>query len=461
MSFTHSPRFLLTASDPSSPKSLVMVVSSSSLQLVLSRLVQVHRGALNPLRLFDGLEYLSSELRILFWARCPLQSLASVISLENLQILEMRESQIEYLWEGKKQLKSLKHIYLSHSLNLCKTPDLCGCPNLEILDFEGCIQLYEVDSSVGFLERLTHLYLNGCKNLRLLPSSVSGLKSLKFLDLRDCSKLEKLPEDFGHLESLEFLYVNGTGLRELPSCMGLKNLIILSFSGCTAGTGPPISKLLPSSFAGLHSLTELNLWYRNLLEGDIPDNISCLSSLKKLYLADNQFVTVPESLSQLHRFGHLVLNHCPNLQRLPKLPSRVRVAARDCISLEIVPEHLSSAYFLNCLKLAKCTSVAFTSMKRHLQQALQYHRQVEKFEFVIPGNDIPEWFNHHSTGPLVTIDLPPGLQVKKCGVRIVYNHDEEEIMVNNVDPSTFSDILWPGEVAIVSGATTKRGHEHY
>lgn len=43
----------------------------------------------------------------------------------------------------------------------------------------------------------------------------------------------------------------------------------------------------------------------------------------------------------------------------------------------------------------------------------------------------------------------------------MYNHDEEEIMVNNVDPSTFSDILCPGEVAIVSGATTKRGHEHY
>nr|XP_011466096.1 PREDICTED: TMV resistance protein N-like [Fragaria vesca subsp. vesca] len=129
--------------------------------------------------LSDGLKYLSSELRILIWWKCRLQSLASVISLENLQILEMRESQIEYLWEGKKQLKSLKRIDLSHSLNLCKTPDFNGCPKLEILAFEGCIQLSEVDSSVGFLKRLTSMYLNGCKNLRLLPSSVSGLKSLK------------------------------------------------------------------------------------------------------------------------------------------------------------------------------------------------------------------------------------------------------------------------------------------
>ena len=52
--------------------------------------------------LSDGLEYVSSELRILVWLKCPLQSLASVNNLENLQELHMQHSQIHYLWEGKK-----------------------------------------------------------------------------------------------------------------------------------------------------------------------------------------------------------------------------------------------------------------------------------------------------------------------------------------------------------------------
>ncbi|XP_004289274.1 PREDICTED: TMV resistance protein N-like [Fragaria vesca subsp. vesca] len=292
--------------------------------------------------LSDCLEYLSSELRSLIWWKCPLQSLASVTSLEYLQVLEMRHSHIEYLWEGEKPLYSLKRIDLSHSLNLLKTPDFSGSPDLEYLNLEGCIQLYEVDSSVGFLERLVQINLMRCENLRLLPSRVSGLKSLKVFDLSDCSKLEKLPADLGHLESLVQLNVNGTALRELPACMGLRNLKELVFCRCKR---PPISKLLPS-FAGLHSLTKLDLSYCNLLEGAIPDNIGCPSSLKKLYLSGNQSVTLPESLSQLHRLELLVLNNCPNLQRLPKLMSGVRVGARYCISLEIVPEHLSSALFL-------------------------------------------------------------------------------------------------------------------
>ncbi|XP_004288919.1 PREDICTED: TMV resistance protein N-like [Fragaria vesca subsp. vesca] len=378
-----------------------------------------------------------------------------IISLENLRILEMCHSQIEYLWEGKKQLKSLKHIVLSHSLNLCKTPDFSGCPDLEYLNLEGCIQLYEVDSSVGFLKRLTMMHLKGCKNLRLLPSSVSGLKSLKILDLSDCSKLEKLPEDFGHLEILEELYVNRTALRELPPCMGLQNLKILSFYGCT---GPPISKLLPS-FAGLHSLTELNLSRSNLLEGAIPDNIGCLSSLKELYLAGNQFVTLPVSLSQLHRLELLFLNNCPNLQRLPKLPSRVLVSARECLSLEKVPEHLSRANFLYCLKLAKCTSVAFTSMKRHLQEVSQYLKEEARdtpFRFVIPGNEIPEWFDQTVTAPL-SINLHPDSFCKEfvgfalCFVFAVHGHRQFPPVSN----------YWHQITCIVKVDGQEKSNEHF
>ncbi|XP_050385751.1 TMV resistance protein N-like [Argentina anserina] len=360
-----------------------------------------------PVHLSDGLEYLSSELRLLVWSRCPLSSLASVIKLENLQELQMRHSQIEFMWEGKQPLYSLKRIDLGHSLNLLKTPDFSGSPDLEYLNLEGCIQLYEVDSSVGSLERLIKIRLKGCKNLRLLPSSVSGLKKLKILDIVDCSKLEKLPEDLGHLESLEALYVSGTALRELPSCMGLQYLKQLLFYSCR---GPPVSKLLPS-FAGLRSVTKLDLSFCNLLEGAIPNDLGCLSSLTELLLQGNQFVSLPDSLSQLYRLQLLHLSHCKNLQRLPHLPFGVQVNARNCVSLETLPVHLSRAFLLNCMKLVKQESMAFTSMKRHLQEVSQYHDEEARdtsFRFVIPGNKMPEWFNYQTVAPSVSIDLSPG-----------------------------------------------------
>ncbi|KAK9949760.1 hypothetical protein M0R45_005275 [Rubus argutus] len=187
----------------------------------------------NHVHLSDDLEYLSSELRILQWWGFPLQSLTSLCNLEKLQEIEMRHSQIEYLWKGKKPLYSLKSIDLSHSLNLLMTPNFSGSPYLECLVLEGCIQLYEI----------------------------------------------------------------------------------------------------------------------------VPD---------------------PEK-------------HCT---------------------------FLSWASFINCFTLAKqgCNSVAFTSMIRHLQEVSQYHCEEARktlFHFVIPGNEIPEWFDHQTVTPSVSIHLHPGRRSNK------------------------------------------------
>ncbi|KAK9949762.1 hypothetical protein M0R45_005277 [Rubus argutus] len=346
----------------------------------------------NYVHLSDDLEYLSSELRLLAWRKFPLQSLASLMNLQKLLAIQMRHSQIEYMWKGKKPLYSLKRIDLSHSLNLLKTPNFSGSPYLERLLLEGCVRLYEVESSVGFLERLVLMNLKNCKNLRLLPSSVSGLKSLKSLDLSDCAKLEKLPEDLGQLTSLEVLDVSRTALRELPSCIGLQKLKELRFAGCT---GPPISKLLPS-FDGLHSLTTLDLRFCNLLEGAIPNDLGCLSSLTKLYLDGNQFVSLPESLTQLYRLEVLFLVDCRNLQKLPKLPSGILVCAANCISLEIVPAtYLSGASFYKCFKL-------------EVSQYQNEEARKTSFLFLVPGNEIPEWFDHQIAAPSVSIHMRPG-----------------------------------------------------
>ncbi|XP_048439077.1 disease resistance protein RUN1 isoform X2 [Pyrus x bretschneideri] len=194
--------------------------------------VQVHANSFSMMKklrflglyeakLSNGLEYLPNGLRFLEWHNFPLKTLPSAFCPEHLVELHMTFSRLEHLWKGIKHSYNLKILDLSDSPNLVETPDFRGMPNLEQLLLSGCDQLYEVDQSVGTLERLKVMRLLGCKNLARLPRSFSGLKSLKVLDVYGCSRLQKLPEDLGHVESLEWLDVSQTAIIELPSLSGL------------------------------------------------------------------------------------------------------------------------------------------------------------------------------------------------------------------------------------------------
>ncbi|XP_040364254.1 TMV resistance protein N isoform X2 [Rosa chinensis] len=451
-----------------------------------------------------GLEYLPNSLRILDWTRYPLKSLPSHFNPQKLLELSLSHSCIKHVRIGTEPLCNLKTINLSHSLNLVSTPNFKGMPYLEFLYLEGCIRLYEVDPTIEVLERLTvlnlkdcknlvhfvssvggfkslkvlnlsgcskvnklpndtchlecleELYLNGtgikelptstevlerltvlnlkdCKNLVRLPSSVDGLKSLKSLNLSGCSKLDKLPDELGHVACLQKLDVSGTGIREVPSSIGLlKNLKELSLAGCKARSPKswnmmfdpfqllrkrshiPAGLSLPC-LSGLHSLTELDLSDCNLSEEAMPSDFGCLSSLKKFNLSRNQFVRLPESFGQLSRLQYLYLNWCCKLQTLPELPSHVFVSAGDCSSLDTLANQIRQYHsvlkgrFVNCFKMVEnesCKSIALPLLTRYLESKAFFDR--ETFQFVGPGNEIPEWYNHQSVGSSITIELHPG-----------------------------------------------------
>ncbi|KAM1074765.1 hypothetical protein TB2_019295 [Malus domestica] len=179
--------------------------------------------------LSNGLEYLPNSLRILAWYSFPLKHLPSSFCPERLVRLYLRYSRLEHLWKGIKHSYNLKILDLSCSRNLVETPEFRGMPNLEHLDLSHCEQLYEVDHSVGTLERLKVMCLFACENLARLPTSVSGLKSLKILDVSCCGRLEKLPKELGQVDSLELLDASGTPISEPPSSIGLlRNLKLLS-----------------------------------------------------------------------------------------------------------------------------------------------------------------------------------------------------------------------------------------
>ncbi|XP_039032200.1 TMV resistance protein N-like [Hibiscus syriacus] len=429
--------------------------SNKTLNLSVDAFLKMKRLRLLKVLCFsncDGLKYLSNELRLLDWKGFPLRSLPSGFQPDNLVALLLQYSRIEQLWKGNRPLYKLKVLNLTGSPNLIKTPDFTMTPDLEVLILEGCTKIVDVHPSIAELKRLQSLNLSGCKRLRNLPTKI-GMESLqtfilsgcsnllwfpeidckmdclKTLDLSGCYRVGFLPESLQLAEFLEELDLSETAITKPPSFIfRLKNLKFLSFNGCKRSSYK-FRKNLPSLFknfqrgktnsmalmlpslSGLSSLTKLKLRDCNLCEGDIPTDIYCLSSLVILNLSSNNFISLPDSLTRLSKLKNLQLMNCRRLKSLPELPtSTVNLSLDDCASLELIanPSKIcNSSYFwqiigTNCHRLAENIN-ALTLLKKHLKV---FAHSREKFDVIIPGSEIPEWFSHQRVDSSIKMPLP-------------------------------------------------------
>ncbi|KAJ6290517.1 hypothetical protein OIU78_026289 [Salix suchowensis] len=249
--------------------------------------------------------------------------------------------------------------------------------------------------------------MNSCKNLTRIPEGISCLKSLKKLDLSGCSRLEYIPTNLGEVESLEEFDLSGTSIKQVPASISLlKNLKVLSLDGCKRIV------VLPS-LSGLCSLEVLSLRACHLKEGSLPQCIDCLSSLMSLDLSQNDFVKLSIGIDKLSRLEMLVLEDCRMLELLTWVPSEVQtVNLNGCIRLKDIPdpEKLSSSkrsefLCLNCWELYNHDdqhSMGFTMLERYLQR-LPCLRP--GFGIVVPGNEIPGWFNHQKKGSSISLEV--------------------------------------------------------
>ncbi|XP_062019185.1 disease resistance protein RPP2B-like [Rosa rugosa] len=350
-----------------------------------------------------------------------------------------------------------------------------------------------------------------------------GLISFGELDFSTggIGKMKRMEDELGLVTCLEKLDASGSGIREVPSSVGLlKNLKELSLAGCK-GQSPkswnmmlnpfqllrkrshtPAGLSLASLF-GLHSLTKLDLSDCNLSE--IPSDFGCLSLLIDLDLSKNQFVRLRESIGQLSRLELLHLDSCCKLQSLPELPTRSWVNISNCISFDTLTNQIEKLMSVNCFKMVEnesCKSSALSLLTRYLKFQRWGSSKPHLFSFTASGNEIPEWYNHQSVGSSITVELHPGLfsnkwkgfawcvvfrllkplsplaefglycslkangeslrhcglsteclrgaidgeilQVKKCGVRLIYEEDAEEL----------------GQT-LLKQSNTKRGLQHY
>ncbi|XP_061357912.1 TMV resistance protein N-like [Gastrolobium bilobum] len=344
----------------------------------LSKMTGLTLLILNDMNFLGDLNFLSYHLQYLMWHGYPFTSLPSNFEPHGLVELNMRNSSIQRLWDGRKDLPSLKRIDLSNSKNLIETPIIDGIPELERLDLTGCTNLHHVDPSIGILSKLAFLSLQNCSSLVVLDfGSSSNLSSMKVLELSGCTKLENIPYFTGasNLEYLDFDQCTSlstvhpliwicTKLRFLScrDCTSLLSidsggyfmlsLITLDLHGCSELRKIPGKQYLFFSM-GFSALILLDLGFCNLSE--VPDGIEELRCLERLNLEGNNFFSLPSMISSLHRLAYLNLAHCHELQSLSDLPfpwERGSSVGRYFETESKSRDYRSGLYIFDCPKLA-------------------------------------------------------------------------------------------------------------
>ncbi|XP_027909547.1 disease resistance protein RPP2B-like [Vigna unguiculata] len=378
----------------------------------LSKMNHLELLVLNNVNCFGTLNYISNELKYLYWSNFSWMSLPSTFHLDQLVELILPHSNIKKLWEGKKCLPNLKTLDLSHSRNLVGLPNFSEIPHLTKLILEGCIQIMQIDPSIDILKELDHLNLRNCKNLVLNLNILFGISSLGSLNVSGCSKLlnSKMlmePRNTEHLEKAD----KNKNIIQLPTSSVYK-LLMLPFHFFYPLEAEDSLGLLMSSFSfSAPCLFELDISFCGLLR--IPDEIGNLRSLAKLKLGGNKFVTLPSTIKQLSNLQSFNLEHCKQLKYLPELPTITGKNGRYPMGL----------YVFDCPKLSDmehCYSMVFPWMTQTLKVYLQPTVSPARMEIVTPGSQIPKWFNkQYSTrsvrmDPSAIIDDPNWIGVAIC-----------------------------------------------
>jgi hypothetical protein len=261
---------------------------------------------------------------------------------------------------------------------------------------QGCINLVELDPSIGLLRKLVYLNLDCCYNLVSIPNSIFGLSSLEDLNMRGCFKA------FNNSRQLTKLGISKSAPRVRAMSRVFKHFMLphhLSF------LSPTIHTYMFPSMRSLYCLRKVDISFCHLSQ--MPDSIECLHWLERLYLGGNDFVTLP-SLGKLCKLEYLNLEHCKLLESLPQLPFPTAIRRDHHKNKKKLRVGL---VIFNCPKLGereRCSSMTFSWMIQYIQvNPPSYPADLAGIEIVTPGSEIPSWINNQSMGDSIQIDESP------------------------------------------------------
>ncbi|CAA7047357.1 unnamed protein product [Microthlaspi erraticum] len=320
------------------------------------------------------------QLRLVHWDAYPSRSLPHTFHPENLVILCMQNSQLEYLWQGTQRLTNLKKMDLGRSVHLKEFPDLSNATNLERLDLSGCESLIEIPSSFSHLQKLKYLYMVNCRNIQVTPPDLN-LPSLEIIELQRCSRLRIFLFISAKVRDVD---LSETSFEEVPPSVSL-----------CSGLGT-----LNISCGKLKGLTHL------------PTSLWCLD------LSYSDIEKIPDCIKALHRLKGLSLTGCRRLASLPELPRSLNyLRGRDCESLETVfcPLNLTriaELEFTNCFKLGQ------QARREIIQRSLYGYA-------ILPGSQVPANFNHRGRGNSLTIIIPVGNNPSRLKLCVVVSPNHQ------------------------------------
>merc|ERR1712215_203173 len=141
------------------------------------------------------------------------------------------------------------------------------------------------------------------KSLVSLEQDMSRMWAMKNITRLTLShnKITELPPAIANLENMEILNLFNNSLEEVPvSLSGMPRLRILNLG---------INKLnnLPRGFGSFPSIEVLDLSYNNLSENSLPSNFFIMSTLRALYLSDNEFEELSPEVKNLKNLRILAL----------------------------------------------------------------------------------------------------------------------------------------------------------
>ncbi|KFK21893.1 hypothetical protein AALP_AAs74023U000200 [Arabis alpina] len=407
----------------------------------------------------NGLKFPLEEVRYLHWVKFPLKELPPDFRTENLVDLRLPYSKIERVWDSVKDAPRLKWVDLSHSSNLLNLSALLKAASLQRLNLEGCTNLDELPGEIQNMKSLVFLNLRGCIRLSSLPEM--NLISLKTLILSGCANLEEFQLIS---ESLEVLHLEGTSIKGLPPTIkNLQRLILLNLKNCKLleclpnclGELGALEELILSGCSRLKNLSDVregmkhlhsllidmigakempnisritgaDMVFQHFHPNGWPGGVNRVSSLQRLCLSGNDFVTLHTDICQLHDLKWLEVKECKKLRSLPMLPPKLQYFdAHGCESLERVANPLAlpvlleqvhaTFSFSNCNMLdqdATNSIISYTRWKSQLVlNALSRYNGGSVLKDLtrtcFPGWEVPAWFSHRASGSLLKPKLLP------------------------------------------------------
>ncbi|KAM3683462.1 hypothetical protein ACJW31_12G149400 [Castanea mollissima] len=392
----------------------------------------------------------------------------SFSKMNRLKLLIIEDSHlinIERLWTDTKYWEMLKKLTV---LNLEEFGENMG--RVTELHFDGTA-ITKLPTSIGNLSGLASLNVRGCKNLMSLPSTFFNMTWLKDLNLCGCSKLL---ENLGRGESVD---VNG----QMPSSSAIfETLKKIAFGGFQLLPFNPMSRSSESMGLLLSSLFGYVEGYGCSSLETVPNLLRPNSSFEpKLVLSNcskltgnQQFIDLffsvikksTQGLSPNYRgerydvvfpgseipewFSHQCMGNKVNIMELFSYLCNDWIGIAVCIVFCPLPHHQIHYNPVSCYLSANGKYMSFGLGISDRFVALSDHIWLL---YVLPQNflekDQKSLWEYDANGFReigINISNNDSSLVKKCGLRVVYKKDIEDLNRNVVQCSNNSIIPYEG-----------------